>query len=472
MAMPDQSTHAPPTGQATTDYQTFLLRKSQLGGDHGFEPLWLPDCLFPFQAAATGWAIRKGRAAIYCSCGLGKTPMFLVWAENVVRHTNRPVLAITTLGDSDQAVREAGKFGVEAVRSRDGKFKPGARVVVTNYERLHYFDPADFAGVVANESSILKNFKGKTKSAVTEFLRTIRYRLLTTATAAPNDYVELGTSSEALGELGHSDMLTRFFVKKLADRGTIGWGREQYRMKGHAERDFWRWVCSWARAFRKPSDLGPFDDADFDLPDLVTAEHVVNPNRPRTGLLFDTDAVSMEDQREDLRRTLTERCEKAADLLSHDRPALAWCYLNDEGRLLAKLIPGAVEVSGADPDDAKEEAFEAFARGDIRVIVSKPKIAGFGLNWQHCSHMTFFPSHSWEQWHQAIRRCWRFGQTRPVTVDVVTTPGMLGVLANLKNKEEKVDRMFSRLVELMNNAVRIGRTAYGVKTEEVPQWLS
>jgi hypothetical protein len=460
------------TNGRTTDYAAFLARKSQLGGDHGFEPSWLPDYLFDFQRALVEWAVRRGRAAIFAACGLGKTPTFLVWAENVVRHTNRPVLVVTTLGDSAQVLLEAEKFRVEAVRSKDGQFPAGARVVVTNYESLHYFDPAAFAGCVANESSILKNFKGKRKAAVTEFLRTLPYRLLCTATAAPNDYVELGTSSEALGEMGYQDMLTRFFVKHLAARGTVGWGREQYRMKGHAERDFWRWVCSWARACRRPSDLGAFDDARFVLPELLTREHVVEAARPRSGLLFDLPAVTMEEQREELRWTLAERCERVARLLDHGEPALAWCYLNDESRRLAKLIPGAVEVSGADDDDAKEEKVEAFTRGQIRVIVSKPKVAGFGLNWQHCAHMSFFPSHSWEQWHQAVRRCWRFGQARPVMVDVVTTPGMLGVLGNLKAKEEKVDRMFSRLVEQMGRGRRIGRSEYEGVSEEVPGWLS
>lgn len=452
------------------DYRQFLEAKSQVAGDSGFEPMWLPDFLIDFQGFLADWSIRKGRAAIFARCGLGKTPMYLVWGENVVRHTNRPVLVSTTLGDVGQALKEAEKFGVEAVRSKGGSPPAGARIVITNYERLHLHEPTDYAALIANESSILKNFKGKRKAIVTEFMRTLPYRLLCTATAAPNDYIELGTSSEALGELGYSDMLTRFFTKQPAARGTIGWGREQYRMKGHAERDFWRWVCSWARACRKPSDLG-FDDARLVLPPLITNEHIVEVSRPRSGLLFDLPAITMEEQRDELNRTLKERCEKVACLLDHDRSALAWCYLNAESRLLAKLISGAVEVSGSDDDERKEEVFEAFAAGQIRVIVSKPKIAGFGLNWQHCAHMTFFPSHSWEQWHQAVRRCWRFGQMKPVTVDVVTTPGLLDALENLKTKEEKVDRMFSRLVELMNQGMRIERAREFTKREKVPTWL-
>lgn len=452
------------------NYNDFLISKSQSEVGGGFEPLWLPDYLFDFQRFLVEWAIRRGRGAIYASCGLGKTPMFLVWAQNVVRHTNKPVLVVTTLGDSEQCVREAGKFHVEAVRSKDGKIPHGARVVVTNYERLHHFDPADFAGCAANESSILKNFKGKRKGVVTEFMRCLPYRLLCTATAAPNDYVELGTSSEALGEMGYQDMLTMFFVKKLAARYTVGWGKEQYRMKGHAERGFWQWVCSWARACRTPEDLG-FDGSAFRLPELTLNEHVIAARTKRPDCLFDLPAVTMDEEREELRRTIKERCEKVAELLDHDRAAVAWCYLNDEGKTLAKLVSGAVEVSGADDDDAKEEKFDAFATGQIKKLISKPKICGFGMNWQHCAHMTFFPSHSWEMWHQAIRRCWRFGQTSPVTVDTVATEGTRGVLNNLQNKEEKVGRMFSRLVELMNHAAKVKRADAATRTMEVPSWL-
>ncbi len=453
-------------------YQEFLARKSQVGTAHGFEPLWLPDFLMDFQHYLDDYAIRRGRAAVYAACGMGKTPILLVWAENVVRHTNRPVLVATMLGDTEQTIREAEKFGVEAVRSKDGKFPASARVVVTNYERLHLFNSADFSGAVANESSILKNFKGARKGVVTEFMRTLPYRLLTTATPSPNDYVELGTSSEALGELGYSDMLTRFFVKKLADRGTIGWGREQYRMKGHAEKSFWQWICSWARACRKPSDLDPaFDDEPFRLPSLTMRNHVVKATRPPNGMLFSLPAMTMEEERDELRRTLKERCEKVADLVNHKEPALCWCHLNEEGKMLARLIPGSVEVSGADSDDEKEEAFEAFARGQIRVLITKPKIACYGLNWQHCAHMTFFPSHSWEQWHQALRRCWRFGQTNEVTVDMVGTDGLEGVQGNLEAKEKKVDRMFGRLVELMHKGMRLERIGYGSKQTEVPAWL-
>ncbi len=453
-------------------YARFLDRKYQVGESCGFESLWMPDFLFDFQAALVAWAVRRGRAAIFAGCGMGKTPMQLVWAENVVRKTNRPVLILAPIAVGAQTIHEADKFGVEAVRSHDGKFPVGARVVVANYERLHYFQPGDFAGVVCDESSCLKDFESKTKAAVTEFTRTIPFRLLCTATAAPNDYVELGTSAEALGELGYTDMITRFFKEEIK-KDYLGWGRKKYRLRGHAEREFWRWVCSWSRACRMPSDLG-FEDGPFILPELMIREHEVESREKRDGFLFDLPANSLQDQREEQRRTLAERCEKVAELVAaHDGHSIVWCHLNDEGDALERLIPGSVQVSGTDPEEAKERAIDWFV-GDgteKRVLISKPVMFGYGLNLQCCHHMTFFPSHSFEQWYQAVRRCWRFGQTQPVTVDVVTTSGGDRVMSNLRRKADQADEMFSRLVELMNESLRVERIPYGNTPEERPSWL-
>lgn len=449
------------------DYRLFLERKSQVGGRDGVDPVWMPDFLFDFQRHLVEWALCRGRAAIFADCGLGKSPMQLVWAENVVRKTNRPVLILTPLAVAQQTVKEAEKFGIEAKRSADGKHAGG--IVVTNYERLHYFDPGDFAGVVCDESSILKNFDGKTRAAVTEFMRTRPYRLLCTATAAPNDYIELGTSSEAIGEMGFSDMITRFF-KQETQKNHLGWGRTKYRMRGHAERDFWRWVCSWARAVRKPSDLG-FQDDGFVLPPLETEQHIITARTKRPGFLWDMPAITLQEQQEERRRTIQERCEKAAELVQHDRPAVVWCHLNPEGDLLEKIIHDAEQVSGADSDERKEELFAAFAEGQLRVLVSKPVIAGFGLNWQHCSHQTFFPSHSFEQWYQAVRRCWRFGQKNSVKVDVITSEGEASVLANQQRKAEAAEAMFAQLVSLMNDHLQIDRSNQFPKIEEIPAWL-
>lgn len=466
---------------AAPEYDQFLAGKRQHGGDDGFAPLWMPGFLMDFQAAIVEWAIRRGRAAIFADCGLGKSPMQLVWAENVVRHTNRPVLLATPLAVSHQIIAEAAKFGVDAVRVQDGTVPAGARVVVTNYERVERFNPADFAGMICDESSILKNFDGARKAVVTEFMRTLPYRLLCTATAAPNDYVELGTSSEALGEMGHADMLGRFFKNdqnnsnaRISGGGTRWKHREPgsvWRFKGHAELPFWKWVCSWARAIRRPSDLG-FDDSRFVLPPLEEVEHVVKLASPRDGLLFDLPAVGLHEQREERRRSIKERCEMVAGLVEHTDQSMVWCHLNDEGDLLEKLIPDAAQVSGSDSDDAKEERLLAFARGELRVLVTKPKIGAWGLNLQRCAHATFFPSHSYEQYYQGVRRCYRFGQTRPVRVDVVATDGERGVLANLRRKAEQADRMFASLVEHMNEAERIVRSDAFTKPVETPAWLS
>lgn len=467
----------------TLPYAAFLDAKTQAHSDTGFDPVWMPPFLFDFQAALTEWAIRKGRAAIFADCGLGKTPMQLVWAENVARHTGKRVLILTPLAVAWQTIEEAAKFGIAAEYSKDGRVPHGAGITVTNYERLHLFDRSDYVGLVCDESSALKSFDGVRRAEVTDFARKMSYRLLATATAAPNDYIELGTSSEALGYLGHMDMLGRFFVNDqgnsvrgmryrgfAAPRESIG-ASGQWRFKGHAEDPFWRWVASWARALRRPSDLG-FDDNGFRLPPLEHRLHVVSARTRPEGTLFDLPAVGIREERDELRRTIAERCERTAELVGHDEPAVVWCHLNEEGDRLSRLIPDAVQVSGSDSVDAKEEAFHAFSKGQVRVLVTKPRIGAFGLNWQHVAHMTFFPSHSYEQYYQAVRRSWRFGQTRPVLVDVVTTPGGQNALDNLQRKAKQADQMFDRLVAHMNDALHIARATAAANPIEVPSWLS
>ncbi len=453
------------------DYAAFLRRKTHLGGDHGFDPLWMPSALFPFQQSLVEWACRKGRAAVFADCGLGKTPMQLAWAENVARKTNGRVLILTPLAVAFQTLREGEKFGVEVTHRREG-LRAGDRIVVTNYERLHYFKPEDFAGVVCDESSILKNFDGETRKAVTDFMRKRPHRLLCTATAAPNDYIELGTSSEALGGMGAQDMMNKFF-KKVGNTTSARHEHQSgfFQLRPHATRDFWRWVCSWARAMRRPSDLG-FDDNGFLLPPLNIRQHAVKAARPRDGYLFDIPAVGLAEQRADLRHTIKERCDMAAELCNgHNQAAIAWCNLNEEGVRLAKAIHGAVEVAGHHSEDHKEETFAAFVRGDIRVLVTKPTIGGFGLNLQHCAHQTYFPSHSYEQWYQSIRRCWRFGQKNAVTVDMITTDGQDNVLANLNRKADATAAMFDHLVSMMRNELQIAKPQHGTTQEEIPSWL-
>lgn len=448
----------------------FLQAKRHAAGDSGFTPDWVPDWLFDFQKDLVLWACRKGRSAMFADCGMGKTPMQLVWAQNVVQRTNQSVLVIAPLSASLQTVREAEKFSIPCVRSRDGSIGQDARIVITNYERLHLFKPEDFAGAVCDESSILKNFDGATRAAVTEFLRRMRYRLLCTATAAPNDYIELGTSSEALGYLGYTDMLTTFFKNDEGSIEPLSYATA-WRFKRHGERDFWRWLCSWARAVRKPSDIG-YDDGPFVLPKMTERVTIVEASRDVGGKLFVTPARTMHEQRAERRATIRARCETAAALAAHDQPFVAWCHLNDEADLLEDIIPDARQVSGADDDDDKEETFEAFRMGQLRALVTKPRIASFGLNWQHCAHMSVFPSHSYEQYYQAVRRCWRFGQARPVTVDVISTEGEADVLGNLRRKAEAADRMFTMLVQEMHDAKSVSAKHYAPGEVALPPWMN
>ena len=456
-----------------TEYQEFLNNKSHLGTFDGFDPIFTPDFLFDFQKHLVGWSIRKGRSAIFADCGLGKTPMQLVWAENIVRKTNKPVLIVTPIAVGHQTIREGDKFGIECHRSIDGK--AAGKITVTNYERLHLFNSNDFIGAVCDESSILKNFNGARKAIVTEFMRKLPYRLLCTATAAPNDYIELGTSSEALGEMGFMDMLGRFFkndnstsdIKRSSHHGGL---MPKWRFKRHAEILFWRWVSSWAMALRSPSDLG-YNDDRFILPDLIEKETVIKNKQNLSGELFIRPAVGLFEQRQERRFTIQSRCEKVADFVSKKRPAVVWCHLNSEGDLLERLIPGAIQVSGSDHDDKKEEALLGFTDGKISVLITKPKIGGFGMNWQHCSHATFFPSHSYEQYYQCVRRCWRFGQKSPVTVNLITSEGEIGVMKNLQRKALAADKMFESLVKEMKNAMSIKQTNQFTKKEEVPSWL-
>lgn len=470
-----------------SSYAEFLSRKAQWNEGNGFEPTIMPDFLFPFQAFLVDWVVRMGRCALFEDCGLGKTGQELVWAMNVRRHIGKPVLLATPLGVTFQIITEAEKFGVDDVAiSRNGK--PVAGITVTNYEQLENFNPQDFGGMVCDESSAIKCFDGKRRAIVTEFMRTLPYRLLGTATAAPNDYVELGTSSEALGYLGHIDMLNKFFTNKNKTSDTKGkwagsnrltrggaqlhvWERQEWRFKGHAEIPFWRWVSSWARAGRKPSDFGAeFDDSAFVLPPLETRHHVIEAATPQEGTLFDVPVTGLREEREAARRTLTERCEAAARLLTDAEHAVAWCQLNTEGTLLTKLIDGAIEVSGADSIELKEEKLAAFTRGEIRVLVTKPRIGAFGLNWAHCHRVTYFPSWSYEQAYQAVRRCWRFGQRHPVTVDYITTESGTGVLAGLERKATQADRMFDSLTAHMRNALSVQRSNVYDQEVTVPPW--
>lgn len=454
------------------DYQAFLNLKKQLPGDYGFAPVWMPDFLIDFQAHLTNWAIRKARALIAADCGLGKTAMQLVWAENVIKKTNKNVLILTPLAVSRQTISEGEKFGVEVKRSRDGN--PKGKLTVTNYEQLEKFNPSDYIGVVADESSILKNYSGKRKKQIIRFMAKLPFRLLCTATAAPNDYTELGNSSEALGEMKYMDMLERFFRDTSNDKNPQ-WKRGEYRkekyvFRGHSSKKFWRFVLSWARACRKPSDLG-FPDGKFNLPGLIENKHTVKLKAPPPGWLFRPRAVGRKDELIERLLSITERAEKIAELVEGHGSSIIWCDLNQEGDTLEEIIPDAVQVAGKDSDEAKEEKLTAFSNGEIKRLVTKAKIGGFGMNWQHCSHMTNFPTHSYEQYYQFVRRCYRFGQENNVTVDTVMTDGEMGVYENVIRKANNAKKMFSELVKLMNEELKIKNQDLENIEINVPNWL-
>jgi hypothetical protein len=383
------------------------------------------------------------------------------------------LLILTPLTVAYQFIREGEKFGRSINRSKDGNIKPG--ITVANYERLHYFNPNDFDGVVCDEASAIKSFDGKRRKEVTRFMSKMKYRLLGTATPAPNDFIELGTLSEALGYLGQIEMLGMYFrnddktVHQFRKDGDF-WNSHKWFFKAHAEIPFWRWVCSWARAIRKPSDLGPYDDTRFILPRLDIEQHVVKTGHLLPGELFPVIACTLSQQREERRITMDDRCAKVAELVAHDKQAVVWCHLNPEGDLLEKMIPGSVQVAGCDSDDDKEDRLTAFTQGKVRVLVTKQKIGGWGLNWQHCGHHVFFPSHSFEGYYQAIRRSYRFGRTEPVKVDIVTTEGEAGVTENLKKKQINADAMFNNLVAEMNNALGVKNFDNHTKEMEPPVW--
>lgn len=459
------------------EYEEFLESKSQIGNNHGFKPLFMPDFLFDFQKWLVEWSLLKGRGGLFEDCGLGKSPQELVWGQNVVQHTNKPVLLLTPLAVSIQMVKEAEKFNIDAERCKDGKVNK-KKIYITNYERLHNFNPNDFGGVICDESSILKNFKGAIKNDINIFMRKINYRLLATATAAPNDYIELGTSSEALGYLGYMDMLGKFFKNDQNNCANNKSGRfteaTKWRLKGHAQKSFWRWITSWSRAVRKPSDIG-FSDEKFILPELKINNHMLKcEGFTPDGFFpeFPVLANGLHEERQEIRSTLEERCEYAAKkAIENNDYSSIWCNLNDEGNLLEKLIPDSIQVSGRDSDDEKEYKLIGFSNGDFKKIIIKPKIGAFGLNWQHCNHIINFPTHSYEQFYQLVRRHLRFGQKRDVFVDNIYSVGLEGVVYNLERKQKQASEMFDNLVLEMNNSLSIKRNQEFNKKQELPSWL-
>jgi len=449
------------------EYGEFLKQKKQLAGNFGFKPTFLPEQMFDFQKHLVEWSLKKGRSAIFADTGLGKTLMQLVWAENVIKETNGKVLLLTPLAVSRQTERESEKFGIEAKKSRNGEVRNN--ITITNYQQLSKFDPNDFTGIVCDESSILKGFSGQFRKDFTRFANKMKYRLLATATPSPNDFVELGTSSEALGELKHLDMLSRFFRDTQNDKNPA-WSTPKFVLKKHSQNDFWRWVVSWARAVKKPSDIG-FSDDRYILPELVEREHTLQITKPLPGKLFAEKAKTLKQQREERKMSLEERAEFTKDICKNHDMSIIWGQYNYETDYLEKFIPNAIQISGADSDDAKEEKFEAFSKGEIKRLITKPKISSQGLNWQHCNHMVFYPSHSYEQYYQGVRRCWRFGQKRNVYVDIIATYGEAGIMNNIQRKSKDAEVMFENLIKNMNNELKIEDKYNDIKKTNIPKWI-
>ena len=437
------------------NYTQFLESKKHISINFGIEPKFMLETMFDFQKHIAEYAIKKGRCAIFLDTGLGKTLIELVIAQNYVIETNKPVLIITPLAVAFQFIKEAEKFGIGEVEySKNGTFTK--KIVVCNYERLENFKSADFDCVILDESSILKNFDGAIKGQITAFLKKVKYRYLATATPSPNDFIELGTSSEALGYLGYMDMLSKFFKNNQNSIDIRHSGSEWY-LKPHAENDFWQWVASWSISAKKPSDLGYSDELHI-LPELIENIHTVHNLNPLAingqMSLFNRPAVNFFEIKQEVRNTLTERVETAVKL-SENKVSVYWCNLNDESKLLNQIDKNAVEILGAMDIDKKENILFDFANGNIERLITKSSITAFGLNWQHCNHTVYFPTFSYEQYYQSIRRFWRFGQKRNVTVDLVISDGQQRVLDSLIVKKDKAIEMFEKLINQTNSGFEI-----------------
>ncbi len=434
------------------DYIKFLEQKKHLIGNFGFEPLWFPDCAFDFQKYVIEKSVQKGRIANFLDTGLGKTLIQLSYAYNVVLHTNKKVLILTPLAVAFQFIIEANKIGIDDIEySKDGKHTK--KIVLCNYERLHYFNTNDFVCLILDESSILKNFNGKIKNEVNTFIKKLPYRLLSTATPSPNDFIELGTSSEALGYMGYMDMLGKFFKNNQnsvdSNNRNIG---EKFYLKPHAEKDFFAWVNQWAIMCKMPSDLG-FSDERYVLPQLHVNKHIV-ANQSLIDVngqfqLFTPIAKSMTEVRHEQKQTELQRCEKAFEL-ANGKTSVYWCNTNQESAYLKDIDKEAVEIIGSQTIERKEDILLNFAQGNIERIITKAKITGMGLNWQHCQHSVFFPTWSYEQYYQAIRRFWRFGQKNEVTIDLVISDGQTRVMEALEQKTQKAIDLHKKLTENVN----------------------
>lgn len=446
-------------------YEDFIQSKRLKFEPVGFDtPFNINPVLFGWQADITRWALRRGRAALFEDCGLGKTLQQVEWAQHVHRYTDGNVLILAPLGVTRQTAEIAKKkLGVNVTVCRTGTdLRDG--INITNYERLHHFDTEDFAGIVIDESSILKAYGGETRKQITEFASIIPFRLACTATPAPNDLIELINHAEFLGIMHGKEIIALFFTQ---DGNTT----HNWRLKGHAKEDFWKWMATWSVALRKPSDLGYKDDG-FSLPDCNIEQVTVDLESPLdAGMLFAVQAVGLDEQRKARKASINDRVTAAAELANNSNEQwLIWCDLNTESQALTKAIPDAVEVTGSDSPEFKESAMLDFVNGKIRVLVSKPSICGFGMNFQNCRNMIFVGlSHSYEAYYQAVRRIWRFGQTENVNVYVITSNADGAVVQNIERKEKQAMTMFDEIVKHMavNSDIKQARQEEMIYREDV-----
>lgn len=428
-------------------YESYIARKLGVVTPTGIDSFSVPESLFDHQNALVSWALRRGRAAIFADTGLGKSRMQLAWADAVRKHTGKPVLILAPLAVAQQTVGEGRELGIEVAHCREQSDTIGQNLVITNYDRLHKFDVSGYSGVVLDESSCIKHHTAKTFKTLLEAFESTPYKLCATATPAPNDWTELGTHAQFLGVCTQQEMLAEFFTHDGGDTSV-------WRLKGHARHIFWRWVSQWGAMLRRPSDLG-FDGAAYALPPLHLHEHTVETEISHDGMLFASEAQTLSERRNARRMSMDDRVSECATIVNGDaEPWVVWCDLNAEGDALTAAIDGAVQISGSDDADVKEQRLADFAAGRIRVLVSKPSICGFGLNWQHAARMAFVGvTDSFESYYQAVRRCWRFGQKRDVHVHVFASTAEGSVVANLKRKERDAIAMAESLGAETRDAV-------------------
>lgn len=463
-----------------SEYEKLINSKRHLAQDFGIKPIWYPDNIYEgnhyklldHQRYTADYAIRKGRCANFLDTGLGKTIVNLVIAYNYAMATKKRVLIITPLAVAFQFIDEAQKFGIDDIKySKDGKLE--SKIVICNYERLHLFNHSDFETVILDESSILKNDKGKIRIAVTAFLRKIKYRFMFTATPSPNDFFELGTSSEALGYLDYSEMLKQFFTnnEKVIKAKNI---HDKFMLMPHAKKSFFEWVSTWSISMRKPSDFG-FSDEGYILPELITKVHKVKNNQnwiiDGQIMLFNPQARRMGEVREEQRQTVKERCEEAVRVAANHECSVYWTNINKEADLINELDKNSYQINGTMDLDEKEDILYNFAKGNIKKLITKPRISSFGLNWQHCNHSVTFPTFSYEQRYQTIRRLYRFGQKRKVYDDLVTSYGQDVVIKALEAKEKKANELFTELNSSINENFKAKKVSEFDKEIKLPSFL-